>query len=256
MTDDMSDSDFMEQIQQNDDELRKRLASGGETHQQMKDRVKDRIQKIANSHDIDFPDEVIQESELAVERSIEERTSFLRDARSNKWDSKIPPRWRGWTMDRLPKGFRIAANKWISEGFNNSQNLILSGPTGSGKTSMAYAIGREMYLLGHKVKIWQAAELFDEMRGTEQSKDVLESVKNSDLLILDDLGSERKTDWVEERLFLIIDYRWQWKLPTIVTTNFTADQLPDKISERVISRLMDSSTFLVVDGKDYRTDAD
>jgi DNA replication protein DnaC len=159
-------------------------------------------------------------------------------------------------MDQLPKGFRVAANQWISEGFSNSANLILSGPTGSGKTSMAYAIGKEIYLLGHKVKIWQSAELFDEMRGTDQSRDVLDSVKNADLLILDDLGSERKTDWVEERLFLIIDHRWQWKLPVIVTTNLTAEQLPDKVSERIISRLMDSSTFLVVDGKDYRTDAD
>ena len=121
---------------------------------------------------------------------------------------------------------------------------------------MAYAIAREMYLLGYKVKIWQCAELFDELRMNELSKSVLESVKHADLLILDDLGSERKTEWVEERLFLIIDYRWQWKLPTIVTTNFTSEQFPDKVSERVISRLMDDSTFLVVDGKDYRNSAD
>lgn len=256
MSSEMSESDFIKQIQQNDEELRKRLTSEGETRSEMKNRIKDRIKEIANSHDVELPDEVLEQSDQAAERSLEERTQFLRDARSAKWESKIPPRWRGWSMEKLPKGFRVAANQWIAEGFPNSGNLILSGPTGSGKTSMAYAIGKEIYLLGHKVKIWQSAELFDEMRGTDQSKDVLDSVKNSDLLILDDLGSERKTDWVEERLFLIIDYRWQWKLPVIVTTNLTSDQLPDKVSERIISRLMDSSTFLVVDGKDYRTDAD
>lgn len=255
MSSEMSESDFIKQIQENDEELRKRLTSEGETRYEMKNRIKERIKNIANSHDVELPDEILDQSDRAAERSLEERTQFLREARSSKWESKIPPRWSGWSMDKLPKGFRVAANQWLTDGFPNSANLILSGPTGSGKTSMAYAIGKEIYLLGNKVKIWQSAELFDEMRGTDQSREVLESVKNADVLILDDLGSERKTDWVEERLFLIIDYRWQWKLPVIVTTNLTAEQMPDKISERVISRLMDSSTFLVVDGKDYRTDA-
>jgi DNA replication protein DnaC len=220
----------------------------------MKLRIRDRIQKIANSRDIDPPEEEFRMAEEAATRSIDERRDYLRDARSKKWDSKVPPRWSSWKIDDLPKGFRVAANNWIADGFPNSENLILSGPTGSGKTSMAYAVGREIYLLGHKVKVWQTAELFDEMRSIDQSKEVLESVKTADLLILDDLGSERKTEWVEERLFLIIDYRWQWKLPIIITTNFTADKLPEKISERVVSRLMDDASFIVVDGKDYRLD--
>ena len=256
MNKNMSDSELIKQIEENDRRLRENLPEPHESQSEIKDRVKNRIYRIANSHDVELPEEEMRQSEEAAEKSLDDRRSYLRDARAKKWDSKVPPRWKDWTMTDLPKGFRHAANNWIANGFPNSQNLILSGPTGSGKTSMAYAIGKEIYLLGHKVKVWQSAELFDEMRSTDQSKTVLDSVKNADLLIMDDLGSERKTEWVEERLFLIIDYRWQWKLPIIVTTNFNAEQLPERVSDRIVSRLMDDSTFIVVDGKDYRTSAD
>lgn len=117
---------------------------------------------------------------------------------------------------------------------------------------MAYAIGKVIYSLGHKVKVWSAAELFDEMRTAEQSKVVLQSVKSSPLLILDDLGSERKTEWVEERLFLIVDFRWQWRLPMIVTTNLTPETFQEKVSERVTSRLFEDCQYITVTGDDYR----
>lgn len=244
--------DDLEVLKANDARLREELGLDKSGHSEAAKRVRERIQRIADSRAEEPPEEEFEASERAAERSMEERTQSLRNSRGEKWDSKVPPRWSQWNMDRLPKQFRMAANEWIAEGFNDARNLILLGPTGSGKTSIAYAIGREIYILGHKVKIWQAAELFDEMRTQEKAQIVLESVKNAELLILDDLGSERKTEWVEERLFLIIDYRWQWQLPIIVTTNLTNEEFSTKLSERISSRLRDNAMHITVTGKDYR----
>ena len=213
--------------------------------------IRKRIIKIANEVD-NIPEEDYTASREAARSTLEERTHYLREARDKKWREKVPPRWSSWSINSLPKGFQVAANQWIAEGFPNSQNLILSGPTGSGKTSLAYAIGREIYLLGHKVKMWNTAELFESMRQAERAEVILESVKNADLLLLDDVGSERKTEWVEERMFLVVDHRWQWQLPTIVTTNLSTEELVDQVSERITSRLMDDSINIDVEGKDYR----
>lgn len=215
-----------------------------------KNAIRNRILNLANEADV--PEEDFTASREAARSSLEERNEYLRAARDKKWRDKVPPRWSQWTMDSLPRGFQMAANDWIASGFPNASNLILSGPTGSGKTSMAYAIGREIYLLGHKVKMWNTAELFEAMRQAERAEIILDSVKEADVLLLDDVGSERKTEWVEERLFLVVDHRWQWKLPTIVTTNLSSEELVDQVSERITSRLLDGSTNINVTGKDYR----
>ncbi|HRD16361.1 MAG TPA: ATP-binding protein, partial [Methanothrix soehngenii] len=173
-------------------------------------KIRERIRTVANAHDAPVSEDAYEQAAQAASRTLSDRRLEIQEERARKWDLKVPPRWSGWSIDQLPKPLQLEANQWISEGFDNAENLILSGPTGSGKTSMAYAIGKVIYSLGHKVKVWSAAELFDEMRTAEQSKVVLQSVKSSPLLILDDLGSERKTEWVEERLFLIVDFRWQW----------------------------------------------
>lgn len=215
-------------------------------------KIRERIRTVANAHDAPVPEEAYEQAAKAASRSLSDRRLEIQQERGRKWDLKVPPRWSGWSIDQLPKPLQMEANQWISEGFDNAENLILSGPTGSGKTSMAYAIGRAIYSLGHKVKVWSAAELFDEMRTAEQSKVVLQSVKSSTLLILDDLGSERKTEWVEERLFLIVDFRWQWRLPMIVTTNLTPETFQEKVSERVTSRLFEDCQYITVTGDDYR----
>jgi len=215
-------------------------------------KIRERIRTVANAHDAPVSEDAYEQAAQAASRTLSDRRLEIQEERARKWDLKVPPRWSGWSIDQLPKPLQLEANQWISEGFDNAENLILSGPTGSGKTSMAYAIGKVIYSLGHKVKVWSAAELFDEMRTAEQSKVVLQSVKSSPLLILDDLGSERKTEWVEERLFLIVDFRWQWRLPMIVTTNLTPETFQEKVSERVTSRLFEDCQYITVTGDDYR----
>jgi DNA replication protein DnaC len=214
-------------------------------------RIRERIKKLAESSS-EVTDEDVAVSREAAEDSLRQRNQTVRESRDKKWEDKVPPIHKPEKLSTLRKELQVIGNEWIADGFVNKKNLILPGPTGTGKTALSYAIGRELYIRGFKVKMWNALELFDDMRQQDQARDVLESVKNCDVLCLDDLGGERKTDWVEERLYIIVDYRWQWQLPTIVTTNLIEEDYTDHFSERVISRLFAGAVTRPIVGRDRR----
>lgn len=215
-------------------------------------RVRQRLQGIAGGTQEDVTNEDVVASREAAEDSLSRRNQNIRNSRGQKWEDKVPPIHKPEKLENLRAELQVIGNEWISDGFVNKRNLILAGPTGTGKTALSYAIGRELYIRGHKVKMWNTMELFDDMRQPEKSREVLESVKVCDVLCLDDLGAERNTEWVEERLFMIVDYRWQWQLPTIATTNLIEDEYSEQISERTISRLMGGAVTRIVPGRDRR----
>lgn len=188
-----------------------------------------------------------------------DRFQILREAREAKWVEKVPDKFKGWQLSTLPPSLRSAAIDWIRNDYPKGQNLILMGPTGVGKTSLAYSIMRELYVSsGKKMKVWQTADLMDRLRPGEDARSVMDQVKRAAVLFLDDLGAEKDTEWTEERLFLIVDHRWQYNLPTIVATNLAPDDVPggvkltDRLSDRIHSRLFDGAVPRILTGKDYR----
>jgi len=219
-----------------------------------KQRVRDRIKRLAemSSEEPEVTDEDVEISREAAAESLKRRNASVRISRDEKWEDRVPPIHKPEKLANMRKELQVIGNEWIADGFSKKKNLVLAGPTGTGKTALSYAIGRELYIRGHKVKMWNILELFDDMRQQDQARAILESVKTCDVLCLDDLGSERTTEWVEERLFIIVDYRWQWQLPTIVTTNLIEEEYTDNISERVISRLFGGSVTRIIPGRDRR----
>jgi len=132
--------------------------------------------------------------------------------------------------------------------------LVLAGPTGTGKTHLALAIGWEWFDDGFNVLFTRVDELVDWLRqgyddGTYHKR--FESIRRRQLLVLDDLGTEQTKDWAGERLDRIVDWRYINRLPLVVTTNVFSEDLAD----RVASRLADKSCSVVVpiDAEDYRT---
>ena len=100
-------------------------------------------------------------------------------------------------------------------------------------------------------------ELLDNLRGAynDPAKDIdewMEAVKNAELLILDDLGSEKPTLWVQERLFVIINHRYRETLPTMITSNTRPKDLPAQLGERTASRIFSMCTGVELEGDDYR----
>ena len=135
--------------------------------------------------------------------------------------------------------------------------LVLEGPYGCGKTHLAAAIANASIENGTQVLFAIVPDLLDHLRSTfsptsEQTYDELfEAVRQVPLLILDDLGSENTTPWAAEKLFQIINHRYNHRLPTVITTN---QDLLGGLDRRIKSRLQDKglTNIIKMPAGDYR----
>lgn len=121
--------------------------------------------------------------------------------------------------------------------------LILQGTYGCGKTHLAAAIANYRVAAGRAAPMFVVVpDLLDHLRATFSPTStttldrVFEQVKTAPLLILDDLGTESATPWAREKLFQLLNYRYAARLPTVITTFNTLEEL----DARLASRMMDS----------------
>lgn len=141
----------------------------------------------------------------------------------------------------------------------NCPSLLLTGEPGTGKTHLAYAILRDIALraaaAGTRVT-YRAANhptLSDQLRPKPDNSHewALEPYMRADLLLLDDLGAGRQSEWGADGLYRLIDYRWSEQLPTIYATNLGPAQLAGDLGDRIVSRVFDTSRIKLA-GDDRR----
>ncbi len=130
--------------------------------------------------------------------------------------------------------------------------LLLQGPSGTGKTHLAAAIANARLAAGHPVQFVITPDLLDYLRAayspdskTRYDK-VFETIRTAPFLVLDDLGSHSGTPWAEEKLFQLLNYRYNAKLPTVITTNLTLDDQDPRVRSRILDPQLSSVLTLEV----------
>lgn len=138
---------------------------------------------------------------------------------------------------------------------SNSPSLFLIGNTGLGKTMLSSCIAKQLLENGEDVFFGSLLkllrELEDEHFGRKQGN-TMDIICNTSLVILDDLGSEFKTNFTESALYEIINERLNKGRPTIISTNIPFPELNEKYNDRIISRLTGCFTMLLFLGSDVR----
>ncbi len=157
-------------------------------------------------------------------------------------------------QNNLEQAFRLALNYAKSpEGW-----LVFQGVTGSGKTHLASAIANYRYQQGQPALFIVVPEFLDHLRSafSPESKlsydQLFEAVKTAPLLILDDFGEQASTPWAQEKLYQVINYRYNAQLPTVVTTRLALEDIEERISSRFVDPKI--STPFNINVPDYRGD--
>ena len=188
-------------------------------------------------------------------------------------DARIPPRYARCTLEN----FVIYPNEKLTIALTRAkkfadafpaiqQGLCLIGPPGIGKTHIAASVLRRL-VVEKQVRglFYDVRDLLRLIRSTYNpvvrtaEMDILRPVMTAELLVLDDLGAEKPSEWVEETMSLIVNTRYNERRPTIFTTNYEdlpdegeVDSLKARVGFRLYSRLHEMCEFLEYDGGDYR----
>jgi len=127
----------------------------------------------------------------------------------------------------------------------NPDGIMLTGPVGSGKTFLACAIANALLEIGQEVLFVIVPDLLDQIRATYDNnneyteQDLINMARKVNVMILDDLGAHNYTDWVRNKLYSIINYRLNYRLPTVITTNLNFTELEEYLGERTASRIIE-----------------
>ncbi len=149
---------------------------------------------------------------------------------------------------------------FLSDFSNTADNLLLYGNTGVGKTFLTNCIAKELLDRSCTVVYLTSLKLFDILETYKFGRDLSQAEKeasmsyilNSDLLIIDDLGTELNNSFTSSQLYHCIDTRLTNHRSTIISTNLSFDDLRERYSERIFSRITSSYTLLKITGDDIR----
>ncbi len=189
-----------------------------------------------------------------VARTCECRAQRLKRGANRGVASVIPPRYRGVSFDRPPVTeiepmvVRVVRT-WVENLEANiaaGRGLWLMGDTGTGKTTMAMLVSKAALEESHSVAIYSLPKLLARIRRTYDSEPggdsylaFFERLTSVDLLHIDDLGAEKRSDWVLEQLYALVNERYETQRSMLVTTNLDQQQLEEQIGPRTVSRLVE-----------------
>ncbi|MBI3403408.1 MAG: ATP-binding protein [Acidobacteria bacterium] len=187
-------------------------------------------------------------------------------------DANIPTRYQHCTIDNFTAyneslELAVAKARRVTQSFPvNTRGLLLEGDPGVGKTHLAVAVLKQIIeTTGARGLFYDTRDLLRIIRSTYDPSirttelEILRPVMTADLLVLDDLGAEKTSEWVEETMNLIVNTRYNEKRLTLFTSNYKdipenddPNSLLFRIGHRMRSRLHEMCEFVQMDGADYR----
>ncbi len=195
---------------------------------------------------------VLRDDNMAVACDCRER--MIGRALARGLGTGIPRRFRGVSFERRPvcdldpfvlRHVRAFVER-IDDNLDAGRGLWFAGDVGTGKTSLAMLVSKAAEERGRSVAIYPVARLLAEIKDTYDREAggsymaFFRKLASVDLLHLDDLGAERRTEWVLEQLYSIVNERWQDERSVVVTTNITdLDELRAEVGVRTVSRLVE-----------------
>jgi DNA replication protein DnaC len=152
-----------------------------------------------------------------------------------------------------------AAEEFINNFGSDYQNLFIYGTVGTGKSFLSICIANELLKKGHSVIYFSSMGLFEllaensfDYKNKGELRGIYEDLYNCELLIIDDLGTERTNSFVASELFSCLNERDNRKKATIITTNLSLEQLQNTYSDRIFSRITSNFRLLKLSGQDIR----
>ncbi len=209
-----------------------------------------------------------------VARPCDCRAERLNRGHNRGISSVIPARYRGVSFDRPPvsdmardlgtvralnhvRGFVDDLDAKIAAG----RGLWLYGYTGTGKTTLAMLVSKLALESGRSVAIYSLPKLlarirrsYDSEPGGDSYLSLFDKLTSVDLLHIDDLGAEKRTDWVLEQLYALVNERYETERAMVVTTNLGLEELEKQIGPRTVSRLGQMCDLIDLEGRDRRWD--
>ena len=197
---------------------------------------------------------------------------------------RVPPRYRNCTLTNFTVEDRQLRAAWEKAssftagyphtGVSAGLGMLFTGQNGVGKTHLAVAVLRELAEVKKaRGQFWDFHELMREIRSSYNpdvrmtETEVLDPIIKTDILVLDDLGAWKMTDWMNDTLFYILNSRYLARRPTLITTNFQdvsgreaasanhmvrREYLVDRIGLRLRSRLAEMCLPVQLEGEDFR----
>ena len=169
------------------------------------------------------------------------------------------------TLETLPPSEALTKVQAFVQTRSDEQGLVLIGEVGVGKTTLLLALVRslaERWLAERKVvRLVTVPDFLRELRaGYDPTRQVqgegydqlMEQYQKCDVLVFDDLGAEKLTDWVEEQFYLLLDYRYRRRLPVLASSNHRKEVLAQRLDRRVMDRLRETSMMIEVVGPNHR----
>lgn len=171
------------------------------------------------------------------------------------------PRMYDWNFELAEKTTTIEKAKEYTANWNNMKKnhigFLLWGPIGTGKSYIAGCIANALLNQEITVKMTNFNTIIDDMFPLEDKTEYINALARYELLILDDLGTERNSEYALGIVFSVIDRRYRSGRPLIVTTNLPIKQLKEETNiekKRIYDRILEMCVPLYVGGSNYRSD--